>query len=208
MQYLWTVRNPLFSYRVVWFKLEYDRQTSVKLETPNITPNLTINIKREDKSKPVTIKKEMTPLPPKKEEQEVRQSELEKDAKKFTALKESSANPSTINDRETKLSIKNVDASTISPNGMSPSQLVSSESPAEGTGFLTTRPNFTLLWGTGTLQSNPRVIASPTLPEQFELVIIRLFSSDNREVPTMIKSAKLEVRKKLVEEQITVCTMV
>ena len=91
---------------------------------------------------------------------------------------------------------------------MSPSQLVSSESPAEGTGFLTTRSNFTLLWGTGTLQSNPRVIASPTLPEQFELVIIRLFSSDNREVPTMIKSAKLEVRKKLVEEQITVCTVV
>ena len=121
MQYLWTVSNPLFSYRVVWFKLEYDRQTSVKLETPNITPNLTVNIKREDKSKPVTIKKEMTPLPPKKEEQEVRQSELEKDAIKFTALKESSANPSTINDRETKLSIKNVDASTLSPSGMSPS---------------------------------------------------------------------------------------
>ena len=192
----------------MWFKLEYDRQTSVKLETPNITPNLTISIKREEESKPVTIKKEMTPLPPKKEEQEVRQSELEKDAIKFTALKESSANPSTINDRETKLSIKNVDASTLSPSGMSPSQLISSESPAEGTGFLTTRTNFTLFLGTGTLQSNPGVIASPTLPEQFELVIIRLFSSDNREVPTMIKSAKLEVRKKLVEEQITVCTMV
>ena len=192
----------------MWFKLEYDRQTSVKLETPNITPNLTINIKREDKSKPVTINKEMTPLPPKKEEQEVQQSELEKDSIKFTALKESSANPSTINDRETKLSIKNVDASTLSPSGMSPSQLISSESPAEGTGFLTTRTNFTLFLGTGTLQSNPGVIASPTLPEQFELVIIRLFSSDNREVPTMIKSAKLEVRKKLVEEQITVCTMV
>ena len=192
----------------MWFKLEYDKQTSDKLETPNITPNLTVNIKREDKSKPVTIKKEMTPLPPKKEEQEVRQSELEKDAIKFTALKESSANPSTINDRETKLSIKNVDASTLSPSGMSPSQLISSESPAEGTGFLTTRTNFTLFLGTGTLQSNPRVIASPTLPEQFELVIIRLFSSKNRGVPTMIKSAKFEERKKLVEEQITVYTMV
>lgn len=208
MQYLWTVSNPLFSYRVVWFKLEYDRQTSVKLETPNITPNLTINIKREDKSKPVTIKKEMTPLPPKKEEQEVRQSELEKKTIKFTALEESSANPSTINDRNTKLSIKNVDASILSPSGMSPSQLVSSELPAEGTGFLTTRTNFTLFWGTGTLQSNPRVIASPTLPEQFELVIIRLFSSKYRGVPTMIKSAKFEKRKKLVEEQITVYTMV
>lgn len=192
----------------MWFKLEYDKQTSDKLETPNITSNLTISIKREAESKPVTVKREMIPLPPKKDEQEEEHRELEKKTIKFTALEESSANPSTINDRNTKLSIKNVDASILSPSGMSPSQLVSSESPAEGTGFLTTRSNFTLLWGTGTLQSNPRVIASPTLPEQFELVIIRLFSSDNREVPTMIKSAKLEVRKKLVEEQITVCTVV
>lgn len=179
------------------------------MDTPNITPNLTINIERDDKSKPVNIKKPITLLPPDiKEEQEEEQRELEKHTIKLTALEESSANPSTINDRDTKLSIKNVDASTISPNGTSPSQPISSKSPAEGTGFLTTRTNFTLFWGTGTLQSNPRVIASPTLPEQFELVTIRLFWSEIREVPIMIKSAKLEERKKLVEEHITVCTMV
>ena len=61
----------------------------------------------------------------------------------------------------------NVDESKTSPiKGGLLSQQVPSTLPAEGTGFLTAFAR-TILGDRGTLQRNPSVIASPTLPEQF-----------------------------------------
>lgn len=106
--------------------------------------------------------------------------------------------------RNMRLAKINVDESKTSPiKGGLLSQQVPSTLPAEGTGFLTAFAR-TILGDRGTLQRNPSVIASPTLPEQFDLEIIHCFSSENRVFHEVIKSAELETRKKLVEEQIMV----